>query len=86
MGHLFVAQGDLKKLASDTLVIPCDEKLNVNIAWVPISPVDTGRVGPWLRIAGTVNACGVIKLPTAGGRSVCRCRRLGSAVKRVRER
>jgi hypothetical protein len=70
MGHLFVAQGDLTKLACDTLVIPCDEKLNVNISWAPILPVDTRRVGRWLRIAGTANACGVIKLPDAGNRSV----------------
>ena len=65
MGHLFVAQGDLTKLACDALVIPCNEKSNVNIAWAPILPVDTPRVGPWLRIAGTANACGVIKLPAA---------------------
>ena len=70
MGHLFVAQGDITKLACDALVIPCDEKLNVNIAWAPILPVETGRVGPWLRIAGTANACGVIKLPAAGDRTV----------------
>ena len=71
MGHLFVAQGDLTKLACDAMVIPCDEQLNVNRAWVPVVPADTRMVGPWLRIAGTANAYGVIDLPVVRSRRVC---------------
>ena len=72
MGHLFVVHGDLRKLACDALVIPCDEKKNVNRAWESILPagLNGGDLPGWIRIGGMPNGNGVIDLPPAGNRMV----------------
>lgn len=41
-GHLFVIQGDLTKLDTDAVVIPCDEAGNVNDVWSEVLP--SGRL------------------------------------------
>jgi hypothetical protein len=72
MGHFFVAQGDLTKLACDALLIPCDEKLNVNEVWKPVLPEDAPRVpySNWLHIDGIRNAHGCVDLPAVGNRKI----------------
>jgi hypothetical protein len=39
-GHLFVAHGDLKRLACDALLLPCDSAGNINSAWRTLLPAD----------------------------------------------
>lgn len=72
MGHLFVAQGDLTRLACDAIVVPCDSRLNVNTAWQPILPrgLPVGDRGDWIRLDGTEDARGVVSQPDSGGRLV----------------
>ncbi|BBZ62525.1 SIR2 family protein [Mycolicibacterium monacense] len=72
MGHLFVAQGDLTKLACDAIMIPCDSAGNVNAVWrdllpaaLPASQFDPG----WLVLPGEPNEAGVIA-PAVKGRPV----------------
>ncbi|KUI25596.1 hypothetical protein AU196_22575 [Mycobacterium sp. IS-1742] len=72
MGHLFVAQGDLTKLACDAILIPCDSAGNVNAVWrdlvpagLPASQFDPG----WLAIPGEPKA-GVFDLPAVDDRAV----------------
>lgn len=71
MGHLFVAQGDLTKLACDAVLIPCDYRLNVNRAWVSLLPsnLPPGDAG-WLRLPGSHNDAGVVTLDDNDGRRV----------------
>ena len=72
MGHLFVAQGDLTKLACDSLLIPCDSRLNVNSVWAGILPpgLKVGDKSDWLRLGGRKNKAGVIALPDNDNRRV----------------
>jgi hypothetical protein len=72
VGHLFVAQGDLTRLACDAIVIPCDKQLNVNKAWESILPdgLPPGDGSDWLRLEGAENAHGVVTLPDADHRKV----------------
>ena len=72
VGHLFVAQGDLTRLACDALLIPCDSSLNVNSVWDSILPEDlpVGDMGDWLQLEGEVNAEGVVALPANDNRLV----------------
>ncbi|MEW2481718.1 SIR2 family protein [Mycobacterium sp. NPDC049093] len=72
MGHLFVAQGDLTKLACDAVLIPCDARLNVSRAWSNILPtgLPAGDAG-WLRLPGDVSNTGVVRLDDHDGRRVC---------------
>lgn len=71
MGHLFVAQGDLTRLACDAVLIPCDSRLNVSRAWSSVLPKDlpAGDAG-WLRLPGSQNANGVVTLDDHDGRKV----------------
>lgn len=72
MGHLFVAQGDLTRLACDAVVIPCDSRLNVNKAWERVLPVDlpVGDREDWRRIDGVQGLNGVVPQPASEGRLV----------------
>jgi len=65
MGHLFVAQGDLTKLACDAVLVPCDADMNVNDVWSPILAEDLqqGARSNWLRLPGHPNSAGVVPLP-----------------------
>jgi hypothetical protein len=68
---LFVAHGDLTKLACDALVIPCDSDGNVNSVWRKILPKDlppSKRYPEWLALEGHPNDAGLIELPTVDGR------------------
>lgn len=71
MGHLFVAQGDLTRLACDAVLIPCDSRLNVNRVWSSILPkgLRAGSAG-WLRLPGSPGASGVVTLDDHDGRKV----------------
>ncbi|MFV1356938.1 SIR2 family protein [Mycolicibacterium fortuitum] len=71
MGHLFVAQGDLTKLACDGVLIPCDSRLNVNRVWSSVLPsgLPVGDAG-WLRLPGSHDVNGVVTLDDHDGRKV----------------
>lgn len=73
MGHLFVAQGDLSKLACDAILVPCDAEMNVNRAWSTILPVglERGDHPNWLRIPGDRRKAGIVRLDDHDGRRVC---------------
>jgi hypothetical protein len=73
VGHLFVAHGDLTKLACNALLIPCDSEGNVNKAWRTILPKDlrpSKRYPGWLALDRRPNDAGVIDLPTVDGRGL----------------
>ncbi|MBB2770726.1 UNVERIFIED_ORG: hypothetical protein GGE11_001639 [Mycolicibacterium obuense] len=73
MGHLFVAHGDLTKLACDAIVIPCDSAGNVNAVWREVLPagLPASQFDPaWLVLADEPNSAGVIALPAVEGRAV----------------
>lgn len=71
MGHLFVAQGDLTKLACDAVLIPCDSRLNVNRAWASILPADLppGEAN-WLRLPGHSDENGIVSVDDSDGRRI----------------
>ncbi|QCW51519.1 SIR2 family protein [Nocardioides dongxiaopingii] len=70
-GHLFVAHGDLTRLACDAIVVPCDGAGNVSDSWAALLPPDLPRGdGPgWLRV-GSPDAAGAVDLGTHAGRRV----------------
>lgn len=72
MGHLFVAQGDLTRLACDALVIPCDTAFNVNKVWADVLPagLPVGDRDDWLRLWHDPTGSGVVELPPNAGRRV----------------
>ncbi|MGE2736086.1 SIR2 family protein [Mycolicibacterium vaccae] len=72
MGHLFVAQGDLTKLACDAVLVPCDSDMDINSVWSPILPAGLARGdhSRWLRLPGRPNAAGVVDLDDHDGRRV----------------
>ncbi|HEX6516699.1 MAG TPA: SIR2 family protein [Nocardioidaceae bacterium] len=52
-GHLFVLHGDLRRLACDAVVIPCDSGNNVNRDWIELFPTDMVSASPnprWFRV------------------------------------
>ena len=52
-GHLFVVQGDLRRLACDAVVIPCDSERNVNCVWIdlfPLSVVSESWNPDWIQV------------------------------------
>lgn len=53
-GHLFAIHGDLRRLACDALVIPCDSDGQVNQAWRELLPAERVSAGDadWLHVAG----------------------------------
>lgn len=71
MGHLFVAQGDLTKLACEAVVIPCDSRLNVNPVWASLLPpnLPSGE-SSWWRLPGSADNNGVVHLPDSSGRRI----------------
>ncbi|TFV61519.1 hypothetical protein E4P42_01075 [Mycobacterium sp. PS03-16] len=72
-GHLFVAQGDLTRLACDSILIPCDSEGNVNAVWRPLLPpsLRPSRRNPgWLVLDSDLDDAGMAKLPAADGRAV----------------
>ncbi|KUI34667.1 hypothetical protein AU195_09085 [Mycobacterium sp. IS-1496] len=72
MGHLFVAHGDLTKLACDAILVPCDSAGNVNAAWRDVLPagLPASRLDPgWLVLPDKPNE-GVIDLHSVDGRPV----------------
>jgi SIR2-like domain len=72
VGHLFVAQGDLTRLACDAIAIPCDADGNVSDFWAGVLPDDlpVGDSRDWRRLDGQPNADGVITLPDNDNRRV----------------
>ena len=48
MGHLFVAHGDLTKLACDAVLIPCDAEGWVTPAWRSLLPRDCADEEIWM--------------------------------------
>ena len=73
MGHLFVAHGDLTKLACDAILIPCDSAGNVNAVWREVLPAglpDSQFDPGWLVLPGDPKAAGVIALPAVDDRTV----------------
>jgi SIR2-like domain len=73
VGHLFVAHGDLTKLACDGLLIPCDSEGNVRRLWAPVLPpglpVSTAHPD-WVVLPGRPNEFGVISLDTVDDRRI----------------
>lgn len=73
MGHLFVAHGDLTKLACDAILIPCDSAGNVSRVWRDALPANmpVSRSHPrWLVLASEPNNAGAIALPAVDDRAV----------------
>lgn len=72
MGHLFVAHGDLTKLACDAVLVPCDADGWVTSPWrgllPPALPLD--EMSGWFRLPRTPNSEGVVSLPDVDGRKV----------------
>lgn len=69
-GHLFVIHGDLRRLACDALVVPCDGNGDVNPVWEELLPPDRlspGEAG-WLRVRGFTGPH--TGLPAVDGRAV----------------
>ena len=70
-GHLFVMHGDLRRLACDALVVPCDGMHDVNEAFegllpgAQVSPGDEGRKRVHTNAKGLL-----IRLPDVDGRQV----------------
>jgi hypothetical protein len=71
MGHLFVAHGDLTKLACGAIAIPCDRDRNVTDVWEEVLPPDlpTGDQENWLRLPGEITD-GVVDVDDHGGRRI----------------
>jgi hypothetical protein len=73
VGHLFVAHGDLTKLACDGLLVPCDSAGNVRRVWKKVLPkgLPASTDDPdWLVLDGQANSAGVIGQPGSNGRQV----------------
>lgn len=71
MGHLFVAQGDLRRLSCDAIAIPCDLRLNIAGAWTEILPpgLPRGDRETWLRLPGEAKN-GVVDVGDFEGRRI----------------
>jgi hypothetical protein len=73
VGHLFVAHGDLTKLACDALLIPCDSARNVSRAWKELLPAGlppSEYDHDWLVLPDPPNDAGAIELPSVDSRQV----------------
>ncbi|WP_134767186.1 SIR2 family protein [Nocardioides sp. 1609] len=70
-GHLFVAHGDLTRLACDAVLVPCDGAGNVSDSWSALLPpgLPRGDHAGWLRV-GRPDADGVVDLGTHEQRRV----------------
>lgn len=73
VGHLFVARGDLTKLACDGILIPCDSAGHVNPVWSDVLPPGLPRSDAypeWLVLDGGTDDVGVVALPAVDDRAV----------------
>jgi hypothetical protein len=72
VGHLFVAHGDLTKLACDAVLIPCDDKGWVTPAWRSLLPPGLRREegSGWFSLPNTPDADGIVRLPDVDKRKV----------------
>lgn len=72
MGHLFVAHGDLTKLACDAVLIPCDAQGWVTPGWRPLLPAGLLRdqTSGWFRLRDAPDLDGTVALPDVDGRKV----------------
>jgi hypothetical protein len=72
VGHLFVAHGDLTKLACDAVLIPCDDNGWVTAAWRGLLPPALPRnsVSGWFRLTDAPDVDGIVRLPDVDGRKV----------------
>ncbi|WP_349269886.1 hypothetical protein MPNTM1_00395 [Mycolicibacterium parafortuitum] len=73
VGHLFVAQGDLTRLACDGILIPCDSELSVNAVWRSVLPAGlpcADAYDDWLTLPSEPGADGVVALTESEGRAV----------------
>lgn len=73
MGHLFVAHGDLTRLACDAVLIPCDGEGWVTPGWRDLLPaaLRLDRRYGWFRLPTEPDADGIVRLPDADSRTVC---------------
>ena len=71
-GHVFVIRGDLKRLACDAVILPCDDAFNINSVWQEFLPVGLPTVPGtgWLRLASShpEDVTGVDLAPSKGRR------------------
>ena len=72
MGHLFVANGDLTKLACDAVLIPCDDDGWVTPAWGSLLPPRLRRdeESGWIGLPNRPDADGIVRLPDVDKRKV----------------
>jgi hypothetical protein len=72
VGHLFVAHGDLTKLACDAVLVPCDREGWVTPAWGSLLPpgLRQARGSGWFRLTDAP-VDGIAQLPDNDGRKVC---------------
>src|SRR6478735_2777214 len=71
-GHVFVARGDLTRLACDAVVLPCDDELNINPVWQEFLPVGLPPVphSNWLRLPSRAGDTDGVSLESSKGRQV----------------
>ena len=71
MGHLFVAHGDLTKLACDAVLIPCDAQGWVTPGWQSLLPTGLPRdeTTGWFRLRDAPGVDGTVALPDVHGRT-----------------
>lgn len=64
-GHLFVAQGDLTRLAADAFLVPCDSALNVSGGWRSFLEPGSPEQAPehWFRPGNLLHEGGFHYLP-----------------------
>jgi hypothetical protein len=72
VGHLFVAHGDLTKLACDAVLIPCDKKGWVTAPWRSLLPPNLRPDGGsgWFHLPDVPDADGIVRLPDVDERRV----------------
>lgn len=72
MGHLFIAHGDLTKLACDAVLVPCDAEGWVTATWRSLLPARLERdegLG-WFRLPTPPDNDGVVRLPDVDERRI----------------
>lgn len=71
-GHVFVVRGDLKRLACDAVVLPCDDAYNIDSVWREFLPVGLPPVSgtSWLRLTSHPDDHAGVALAPSKGRQV----------------